>query len=149
MSYYKHLFTLLYLLSFQTVYAQNNYENWSSACNDTHTTVEMTQCYYKQREIADSLMNDCYAKLMAILNNDLKKAELNSEPEFIEWYSDFKIDLAEGQKYWEKMTGADASFTANLSKGGSMSNMTIHITYTTQIYKRLQVLEGFLEYLTL
>jgi uncharacterized protein YecT (DUF1311 family) len=47
------------------------------------------------------------------------------------------------------MTGSDASFTANLSKGGSMSNMTIHITYTNQTYKRLEVLEGFLEYLTL
>jgi uncharacterized protein YecT (DUF1311 family) len=149
MSYYKQLFTLLYFLTFQTVHAQNNYDNWSSACNDAFTTVEMTQCFYKQREIADSLMLDCYSKVMEVLNKDLEKAKLNSEPEFIEWYSDFKIYLVEGQKYWEKMTGSDASFTANLSKGGSMSNMTIHITYTNQTYKRLEVLEGFLEYLTL
>ena len=84
-----------------------------------------------------------------ILDKGIEAAALGSDQEMIQWYGDFKTSLSEGQEYWEKMTGADASFTGNLSKGGSMSTMTIHVSVTYSIYDRLKVLQGFLEYLTL
>jgi len=109
----------------------------------------MTQCFYQQRQIADSLLMDTYNQIMVILDSGLETAALESDQEMIEWYGEFKTQLTEGQKSWQEMTNANAGFAANLTKGGSMSNMTIHISVTNSSYDRLKVLEGFLEYLTL
>ena len=149
----KHLFIfsiILYSFTSQSVNSQNiNYDNWSSACNEAITTIDLNRCYYEQRQIADSLMLDSYNKISVILEKGLEAAVLDSDKEMIEWYGDFKTSLSEGQEYWKKMTGADASFTDNLSKGGSMSTMTFHISVTDSSYDRLKVLQGFLEYLSL
>ena len=141
---------LLFSLISPSIYAQQtNYDNWSDACNEAITNIEMTQCFYQQREIADSLLMDTYNQIMVILDSGLETAALESDQEMIEWYGEFKTQLTEGQKSWQEMTNANAGFAANLTKGGSMSNMTIHISVTNSSYDRLKVLEGFLEYLTL
>ena len=141
---------LLFSMISPSIYAQQtNYDNWSDACNEAITNIEMTQCFYQQREIADSLLMDTYNQIMVILDSGLETAALESDQEMIEWYGEFKTQLTEGQKSWQEMTNANAGFAANLTKGGSMSNMTIHISVTNSSYDRLKVLEGFLEYLTL
>ena len=149
----KHLFIfsiILYSFTSQSVHSQNvDYDNWSIACNEAITNIEMTQCFYQQREIADSLLMDTYNQIMVILDSGLETAALETDQEMIEWYGEFKTKLVEGQKSWQEMTNADASFAANLTKGGSMSNMTIHISVTNSSYDRLKVLKGFFEYLTL
>ena len=149
----KHLFIfsiILYSFTSQSVNSQNvDYDNWSSACDDAITTVDLNQCFYRQRHIADSLMLDTYNKISVIIDKGLEEAALESDKEMIQWYGDFKTSLSEGQGYWGKMSQADANFTGNLSKGGSMSTMTIHISATEASYKRLKVLSGFLEYLSL
>ena len=84
----KHLFIfsiILYSFTSQSVHSQNvDYDNWSIACNEAITNIEMTQCFYQQREIADSLLMDTYNQIMVILDSGLETAALESDQEMIE-----------------------------------------------------------------
>ena len=149
----KHLFVfsfILHFLTYQSVYSQNiDYENWSLACEDLISTVDLNECFYRQRHIADSLMLDKYNKISVILDKGIEKAVLESDEEMVQWYGNCKSNLSEGQEYWEKMTQADTYFTYNFFEGGSMSTMVTHTSATDASYKRLKVLSGFLEMLNL
>ena len=95
----KHLFIfsiILYSFTSQSVNSQNvDYDNWSSACDDAITTVDLNQCFYRQRHIADSLMLDTYNKISVILDKGLEEAALESDKEMIQWYGSNVV--------WKKM----------------------------------------------
>jgi hypothetical protein len=94
------------------VYSQNiDYENWSLACEDCITKIDIPRCYARQRVIADSLMLDTYNKISVILDKGLEEAVLKLDEESIQWYENSKSSLSEGQEYWKKMSKADLYFT--------------------------------------
>ena len=148
-----YLINVSFILSFfscQSVYSQGiDYDNWSLACEDCISTIDINECFYKQRHIADSLMQDTYNKISVIHDEAIEEAVLKSDKELIQWYGNAKSSLSEGQEYWSKMSQADTYFTYNFFEGGSMSTMITHSSAIDASYKRLKVLSGFLELLNL
>ena len=150
MSYLINFSFILSFFSYQSVYSQNiDYENWSLACEECITTIDITKCYARQSVIADSLMLDTYNKISVILDKGLEEAVLKSNEELIQWYGKRKSSLSEGQEYWKKMSKADIYFTYLFFEGGSMANMITHASATDTSYTRLKVLSGFLKNLNL
>ena len=150
MNYLINFSFILSFFSYQSVYSQNiDYENWSLACEDCITTIDITRCYARQRVIADSLMRDTYNKISVILDKGLEEAVLKLDEESIQWYENSKSSLSEGQEYWKKMSKADLYFTYLCFEGGSMSTMITHHSATSASYTRLKVLSGFLRNLNL